>query len=71
VSAPAGMPAGLPARRGKPRVLPEAWTGITAPDCHECSWSFRNGVREVKYVNSACHVHYRAAQGPGAGKNED
>lgn len=71
MSAPAGMPAGLPVRRGKPRVLPEPWTGITAPYCELCSWSWRGGVREVKVRNAGCPVHYRAVPADEAGKNED
>jgi hypothetical protein len=62
-----------PVKRGKSRPLPEPWTGITGPDCHLCSWSWRGGVREVKVRSAACHVHavYRAVPGDEAGKNED
>jgi hypothetical protein len=61
--------AGPVRRRNKPRVLPEPWTGITGPDCHLCSWSWRNGRREVKVRSEACHVHRGTpAQ---AGRHED
>jgi len=52
------------AKPTKPRPLPAPWTGITEPDCDMCSWSFRNGVREIKYVSAACNVHSRAGQAP-------
>lgn len=67
-----GPAEGPPARRGKARALPEPWTGITAPDCHLCSWSWRGGQREVKVRNAACAVHayYRLAPADEA-KHED
>ena len=46
--------------RVKSRPLPPPWTGITSPYCHLCAWSWRRGVREIKYVNDACTVHRRA-----------
>lgn len=48
-------------RRPRVKTVPwrmrAAWTGITAPDCHLCTWAVRNGIREVKYRSSACLVH--------------
>jgi hypothetical protein len=52
------------AGRAKPRPLPTAWTGITAPDCHLCSWSQHNGRREIKYASMACGVHRMAVLAP-------
>ena len=37
--------------------MPDPWPGIAAPDCNDCSWSWREGIRQVKYLSSACIVH--------------
>lgn len=55
--------------RGNRRQLPGAWTGITAPDCHACAWSWRYGRREVKFRNTSCTVHGDAAMAAEAGKD--
>ena len=27
------------------------------PDCHRCSWVWRLGVFELKYLSAACRIH--------------
>lgn len=54
--------------RIKTRPLPEVWTGITEPDCVLCSWSWRDGHREVKVRSEACPVHWRAVPGRAGGR---
>jgi hypothetical protein len=53
-----------PVGRSKPRPLPTAWTGITEPHCEICSWSVRNGRREIKYASMACSIHRMAVLAP-------
>jgi hypothetical protein len=55
------------AGRAQPRPLPTAWTGITEPNCHLCSWSIHDGHREVKYASTACPVHRMAILAPERG----
>lgn len=66
---PAGRAGQARAKPTKPRPLPDMWTGITGPDCDKCSWSWRDGRREIKVLSAACGVHCRAGQAPehGAG----
>lgn len=36
-----------------------AWTGITTGRCALCSctWAFRRGIAEIKYLHRACIIH--------------
>jgi hypothetical protein len=57
--------------RGRRRQLPAPWTGITGPHCEECSWSWRDGVREVKVRSTGCAVHGDAAMAAAAEEAAD